>query len=316
MQSSMAKSQKNKNIGLIILLIVSIGATIWAYLYNPYLQKSNTFNKDLFTIENPQAKLTALHMESGKVSNKLEKKGEEVWMVNNRFKLDPSMQQVLMALVEKIEVQREISGGEMETIKQNVLDTGIQVQYYIDGSLQNEFVVGGNPMGIKSYFVKEDKVYSMQLPGYQSYVAGIFEVKENDWRDRTIFNGTWQDMVSLKIADSNGDTITLKYEKSLLRWQNSEADTSKVMDYAEQFNYFYVDQYLTAENPVFNYQKQFQLKSTVIIEALDAKESLNLKFYEVPDFNAILVNFQNDEWGAIPIARAEKFFISKEQLKK
>ncbi len=311
----MVKSQKNKNTILLIVLVLLIGATFWAFQYNPYLQKSTTFNKNLFAVENAQTQLTALYMESAKVSNKLEKKGDK-WTVNNRFKLDPSMQQVMMALMEKIEIQREITGDEAESIKQNVLDSGIQVQYYIEGTLRNEFIVGGSPEAIKSYFVQGDKVYSMQLPGYQSYVAGIFEVKENDWRDRTLFNGTWQDIVRLKIAQPDEDTISLNYEKGLLRWSHAEADSSKVMDYAEQFNYFYVDQYLTADNMVFDYKADFKLKSTVIIQALDATKNLELKFYQVPDFNAILVNFSEDEWGAIPIARAERFFVSNKQLKK
>ncbi len=311
----MASSQKSKNIILVIILVVMIGVTIGAYIYNPYLQKSTTFNKNLFAVENPQTELTAIKMQSEKVSNTLQKEGD-VWMVNDKFKLDPSMQQVMMALLEKIEIQREIAGEEAEKIKQNVLDTGIQVQYYVAGKMQNNFVVGGNSAAIKSYIIKNEKVYSMQLPGYQSYVAGIFEVKENDWRDRTIFDGTWQDIVNIKIADSGEDTIKLNYDRRLLRWENEEADSSKVMDYAEQYNYFYVDQYLTSDNKVFEYREDFQLKMTVIINALDNSKNVTLKFYEVPDFNAILVKFREGEWGAMPIARAKKFFINKEQLKK
>jgi hypothetical protein len=122
--------------------------------------------------------------------------------------------------------------------------------------------------------------------------------------------------VSLKLTEQPNDTIILTYDRGLLRWQNAAADSVKVMDFAEQFNYFYVDQYLTADNPVFDYKEDFKLIFHVKIQALDASKNLAIKFYRVPDFNAILVNFREDEWGAIPIARAEKFFVEPKQLKK
>lgn len=310
----MDKSQKKKNIALLAVLAVLIVASVWAFQYNPYQQKSTTFDKELFAVTNPRESLTKISMQSAKVNNVLEKEGEN-WQVNDTFALDPSMKEVLMALMERISVQRVFTGEESERIKQQVLDSGIQVQLYGEQGLINEFTAGGDISTISSYFVKDGEVYLMQLPGYQSYVAGIFEVKANDWRDRTVFSGTWQDMVSLTIKESSGDSIKFSYDEGLLKWNHPQADSVKVMDFVEQFNYFYVDQYLTSENEVFNYRDSFSKKGTIKIEALDASKNLEMTFYTVPDFNAILVQFKN-QWGAIPIARANKFFPEKKSLVK
>lgn len=311
----MDKAQQKKNITLLVVLIVLLVASIWAYQYNPYQQKSTTFEKELFALENPQEQLTKISMQSEKVSNVLEKQNGE-WLVNDSFKLDPSMQEVLMALLQRISIQREVTGDEKERIKQQVLDSGIQVKMYGEQGLINEFTAGGDIKSVSSYFVKDGNVYLMQLPGYQSYVAGIFEVKANDWRDRTLFNGTWQDMTSLTITKADGDSLQFKYDEGLLKWDNPQADSVKVMNFVEQFNYFYTDQYLTQENEVFNYRDSFEKKGSIKIEALDASKDLKMTFYSVPNFNAILVNFKGDQWGAIPIERANKFFPEKESLMK
>ncbi|MBK6266218.1 hypothetical protein JKA74_14325 [Marivirga sp. S37H4] len=311
----MSKAQKNKNIGLLVLLLVLVVGAIWAYQYNPYSQKSTTFDKQLFAVEDPAEQLTKISMQSDKISNVIEKK-DGVWRVNDTYDLDPSMKEVLMALLERISIQREVTGQEMESIKDQVLDTGIHVQLYGENDLLNEFKAGGSLATVSSYFLKDDQVYSMHLPGYQSYVAGIFEVKESDWRDRTIFPGTWQDIVSMEILEADGDSLEFKYDEGLIKWPHPQADSVKVMDFVEQFNYFYVDQYLTKDNEVFRYKDDFQLKGKINIEALNSSRSLQMTFYTVPNFNAILVNFKDDEWGAIPIARANKFFPKKENLMK
>ncbi len=311
----MSKAQKNKNIGLLILLVVMVIGAIWAFQYNPYAQKSTTFDKQLFAVENPSERLTKISMQSEQMNTVLEKKEGE-WRVNDKYDLDPSMKEVLMALIERISVKREVTGQEKETIKEQVLDTGIHVQIYGEEGLLNEFKAGGSLSTVSSYFVTGDNVYAMHLPGYQSYVSGIFEVKENDWRDRTVFEGTWQDMVSLEIVLADGDSIKFEYADGLLKWQQPNADSVEVMNFAEQFNYFYVDQYLSKDNEVFEYSDDFQRKGRINIEALNSSKSLEMTFYTVPNFNAILVNFKDDEWGAIPIARANKFFPKKEELMK
>jgi hypothetical protein len=167
---------------------------------------------------------------------------------------------------------------------------------------------------MRSYFVKEEKVYLMQLPGYQSYVSGIFEVPENDWRDRVIFDGIWQDMVSLKINRPNDEEIEFLYDDRLLRIQNQQADTVEVMNFVERFNYFFVDQFLPEDHIALEKKESFEDAGTIKIEGLNKDKSLKLKLYKNPDFNAYLVNINGSEWAAIRNERMEKLWIELEKL--
>jgi len=178
----------------------------------------------------------------------------------------------------------------------------------------NSYTVGGDFQSMRSYFVKGEDVYLMQLPGYQSYVAGIFELPENDWRDRVIFDGIWQDMISLTINRPNKEPVEFKYDDRLLRIQNQKADTSEVMNFVERFNYFFVDQFLPENHIALEKRQSFDKAGTIEIKGLDKDKSLKLEFYKNPEFNAYLVNINGKEWAAIRNERMEKLWIELEKI--
>ena len=309
----MAKSQSKKNIVLLSVWIVLVLLTILAYSYNPYERKSTSFEKDLFAVENANQTISRIELNGQGFENTLEKSGNS-WSVNQEYLLDASMQQVFFKLLEQISIQRPIVGENSAKIKQNVLDSGVQVNIYGNEGLVNSYTVGGDFQAMKSYFVKGEDVYSVQLPGYQSYVAGIFEVPENDWRDRVVFEGIWQDMVRLKINRPNKDAVEFKYEDRLLRIQNQQADTSEVMNFVERFNYFFVDQFLSEDHIALQKKESFDKAGTIEIDGLDKDKSLKLELFKNPEFNAYLVQINGKEWAAIRNERMEKIWIELEKL--
>lgn len=309
----MAKSQSKKNIVLLSVWIVLVLLTILAYSYNPYERRSTSFEKDLFAVENANQTISRIELNGQGFENTLEKSGNS-WSVNQEYLLDASMQQVFFKLLEQISIQRPIVGENSAKIKQNVLDSGVQVNIYGNEGLVNSYTVGGDFQAMKSYFVKGEDVYSVQLPGYQSYVAGIFEVPENDWRDRVVFEGIWQDMVSLKINRPNKETVEFKYDDRLLRIQNKQADTAEVMNFVERFNYFFVDQFLPEDHIALQKKESFDKAGIIEIEGLDKDKSLKLELFKNPEFNAYLVHINGKEWAAIRNERMEKIWIELEKL--
>jgi len=309
----MAKSQSKKNIALLSVWIVLVLLTIVAYSYNPYERKSTSFEKDLFAVENANQTISRIELNGQGFSNTLEKNGNS-WTVNQEYLLDASMKQVFFKLLEQVSIQRPIVGENSAKIKQNVLDSGVQVNIYGNESLLNSYTVGGDFQAMRSYFVKGEEVYLVQLPGYQSYVAGIFEVPENDWRDRVIFDGIWQDMVSLKIDRPGKKAVQFKYDNRLMRIQNQQADTAEVMNFVERFNYFFVDQFLPEDHIALQKKESFDKAGTIEIEGLDKDKSLRLELFKNPEFNAYLVHINGKEWAAIRNERMEKIWIELEKL--
>lgn len=312
----MKLNQQNKNIALIIVLVVLVASCFWASQFNPYQNTVSETELPAFKVTDATNRLTKVVFKGPKVANELVKTNTG-WTVNDSLSLDPAMQQVLMALLEQVEVQRAVDGSLADDIVKQVLDSGIQVQLYTDNEILEEFVVGGNPKMVNSYFVQNGKAYLMQLPGYESYVAGMFEVKTLDWKNRSIFNGTWQDIVSLSLNYPNGDSLYFQYEKGLIKLQNKmQADSVKVMDYVETYNYFYVDQFLPANHEAVQQVADFEPAGSIIIEALDKQKNLKMAFYSHPDFNAILVHINNKDWAGIQKNRFLQYFPVPDQFLK
>jgi hypothetical protein len=300
--------QQNKNIVLLIVLAVLVAACFWSMQFNPYQRSSSQRDIAIFSVENAVENLSKVVFIGAKFENKLVRTNKG-WTVNDSLSLDPAMQQVLVALLEKVEVQRVIEGSKATEILQQLADTGVQVKLYANEQLINEFTVGGNPKQVSTYFGKEGKAYLMQLPGYESYVAGMFEVKTLDWKNRSVFNGTWQDVVSLSLQYANGDSLYFQYEKGLVKLQNrTNADSVKVMDYIETYNYFYVDQYLPATHEAVRKVKGFDVAGSITIKALDTQKDLKMEFFTHPEFNAVLVRINGKDWAGIQKNRFTKYF--------
>ncbi|WP_340152484.1 hypothetical protein [uncultured Marivirga sp.] len=309
----MAKLQLRKNIALLSVWLGLVVLSVLAYSYNPYERKSTSFDKDLFAVDNANQSISRIELSTVNFKNTLERNSNS-WTVNEKYLLDASMQQVFFKLLEQVSVQRPINSENSGKIKQNVLDSGVQVNIYGNERVLKSYTVGGDFQAMRSYFVHGEEVYLMQLPGYQSYVAGIYEVPENDWRDRVIFDGIWQDMVSLKINRQKKEAIEFKYQDRLLRIQNQQADTAEVMNFVERFNYFFVDQFLPKDHIALERKESFDNAGTIEIEGLDKDKSLKLELFKNPEFNAYLVHINGKEWAAIRNERMEKIWIELEKL--
>ena len=308
--------QKQKNSLLIVVLLLLVVACIWAAQFNPFQKDRSEEDLPTFKIALAEEKITEVIMRGPKEVNHLKKTRNGAWTLNDSLSLDPAMHQVLMALLSSVEVQREVTGALKDEVLEQVADTGIDVRIMGEG-LDRSFRVGGNPKQVNSYFVLADQVYLMQLPGYESYVAGMFEVKTLDWRNRSVLNASWQDITKMEVTYPNGESIQYAYEKGLIKMQQApQADSVKVMDYVEQFSYFYVDQFLGEQHPAVQQLDNFKQAGNIQINTLDESRDLQLQFYINPDFNASLVQINGKEWGAVQLKRYEQLFAPKASMQK
>ncbi len=83
---------------------------------------------------------------------------------------------------------------------------------------------------------------------------------------------------TLNYAD--GDSLFFKYEKGLIKLQNApNADSVKVMDYIETFNYFYVDQFLPPNHEAIQLFDEFIPAGNITIQALNEQQHLSMQFF-------------------------------------
>jgi len=121
-------------------------------------------------------------------------------VVNEKYEADRQMITVLFATLKQTITKREVATHLQDSLKKDISSNGVKISCFEAGSLSKEIWVGGNAQKTETYFqLKDGKPYVVTIPGYRVYVASIFELASNDWRDKQVFNFNWQNIKSLGV---------------------------------------------------------------------------------------------------------------------
>ena len=239
--------QENRNLYLLISLIALSLITAFVLIWNG--SDSADIDKSLFKIA-AENKVHKIQFESAKGTVELTFNGSK-WLVNNQQEADAQMVTVFFASLLQVESKRELTGTFRDSIQQRLKQTGIQVKLWEGDVIVKEMTVVGNEQKTETYFqLPGEEPYFVTIPGYRVYVASIFELTANEWRDKRIFNFNWQNFKSLKShlpADSAQD-FTVSLGDGLFGIEEvAVTDTTKLSQDLESVFNLRADRFLTAE---------------------------------------------------------------------
>jgi hypothetical protein len=163
----------------------------------------------------------------------------------------------------------------------------------MDNGSRNEFIAGGNGISISYFKYPGEDPLIVYLPGYESYVTGIFEVTENDWRDRLIFRTSWLGLKELSITypASPSDNVFIEPEDNLYRVENvSVLDTTNLMNFLDQVSYLYADQYIS-KGQILAYDSLIRTVPFAVftIDAISLENPLQIRLFpSLPNENVRL----------------------------
>ena len=157
------------------------------------------------------------------------------FMINDQYPMDQNLLTVLAAVLQQVRVVRPLSAQEQQEVRTKIFQTGSQVQVYQGNNLLLSFWSGGDRSKQNSYFVSEDgTVYLVHLPGYTSYVNGLFELPLSKWRSRNIFFNTWRSLLSYSYQDFTqpANDFQIRYKDPFFAVPGvQQLDSNKVMNY-------------------------------------------------------------------------------------
>ena len=104
-------------------------------------------------------------------------KRNDYWLLNGEHAADPAVMNVLLSVLKEVQVKRPVARNQQEEVLNQLEKGGVEVE--LEGVDTERFVVGGREGDRISYFAKDDKAYVMELPGYSSYISGIFYLKQS-----------------------------------------------------------------------------------------------------------------------------------------
>jgi hypothetical protein len=189
--------QQKKNIRLLISLILMLGITAFLFIFSN-TKNGSSVDKDLFLIENLD-KIDRVILESAKGKTDLRFNGTK-WMVNEKHEADRQMITVLFATLKQAIAKRQVATHLQDSLRKEITTRGIKISCFDGETLSKEIWTGGNAQKTETYFQSNNgEPYVVTIPGYRVYVASIFELAANDWRDKQVFKFNWQNIKSLEV---------------------------------------------------------------------------------------------------------------------
>jgi hypothetical protein len=240
--------QKKKNKQLLVSLGVLSISTLLVYFFL-YGNDSTVVDKNLFKVENLTA-IDRVELTSGKEKVELKFNGAR-WRVNDQL-ADPSMIDVLFATLQQVEPKRPVASSIADSIQKQLGENGVMVRLFEGDHLQKEFVAGGNSSKTQAYFkdTETGQLVVMMIPGYRVYASGIFELNENGWKDKYVFNFNWRNFKQLKVSfpqnEANGFEVEMGMQNVEIK--GMEADTAKLNDFLDAISLITVEQFVSKED--------------------------------------------------------------------
>jgi hypothetical protein len=236
--------QEKRNKLLLISLTVMLSLIVF-FLWRGGTSGQTDLDKDFFNIEDYKA-IDRVILESPQGKRELKFNGTR-WKVNQEYDADRNMISVLFATLEQAKAKRKISGTKKDSLNAVILSSGVKVSLYAGQSLQQEFYAGGNGAKTQGYFFDpgQKEAYVMEIPGYRVYVSGIFEVDENGWRDKYVFNFNWRNFTGLEVNFPNkpSENFKVSVSKDFFGIEGMDADTAKLNTFLDHVSLLTVDRY-------------------------------------------------------------------------
>ena len=183
-----------RNIVLLGISLLLIILNLWLFNLKPALV-SVSFDPDLFMIRDT-TQIEKFQFHSKILDHYFSR--QEGWKLNNKFPSDPNLRKMLFTVSNRVKVSRALTGNEKEQLLKRNEEMGTSVTLTVDGD-ERSYSVVGNANKTKTYFIENQEVYQVDIPGYQDFLASIYELKRDQWRDRLVFNGNWRTIQNMEV---------------------------------------------------------------------------------------------------------------------
>lgn len=278
---------QNRNIKLFVSLAVLCAATVFVLVFG--FRTASEIDKQLFKVAD-QAEVSEVQFTSAKDTLRLKYDGAK-WLVNGK-EADRQLIKVFFATILQAEPKRKVAPSLMDSLQK--LNSAVKITLRKDGEHLKEYFVVGNPAQSETYFYFEGgDWYVVTIPGYRVYVASIFELTENDWREKRIFNFNWQNFKSLHASfrGQAAEDFTITAQKQYISIDGMEVDTTKLLGYLDAV---------------------LQMPSDKILSGQEAREYDSL-FNFAPSVTISIFDIANREWrlSVFGTASAQKPLLAK-----
>ena len=295
------KGKNKKLLGVFVLLLISN----LIFLFVGGKSSGVSFNEQKFAL------LDTAGVSFIKLNDiKLSRGPQGHWLVDEEYAVDPNLDRLLFSILNRVRVQKPVEVPQEE---------GIKVE--ISGDQPMTFHVWGNPTKTRTYFSMDDEeeVYQVQIPGYNEYVGGIFELNKDQWRDRLVLNDSWRTIQKLQLdyQDESKQDLTISFDKDFFLVEGvQQLDSNLVVNYLNQFQYFQANEWISKGRfPRYDSLSAMPVLTKLTIESINYDLPILLEIYpKLPGDRIYLVMTYDESMFVVDDQRMSQILLENKDF--
>jgi hypothetical protein len=324
----MAIARKAFNVGLVLVLILILLKIVFI--------DSLPFGKDNSSFAVEQDKIVSKIELTRENENLVLKIDKGVWTVNGISGVSKSEIIAFLSLLYEIQIKSPVSDDAFNKL---IVEPGIEpvkVRIFVKNRMHKTFLVYKTDINVYGNIMKTSekaKPFIVYAPGFEDNIGSFFEMNEQSWLSKTIFNLMPSEIQSVEVkysTDNESFTIENKGRSYIISDSNGvigNVDSIKVFRYLSYFTY------IPFEKWAFEISQEEKSRITVtvpeVIISVSTKTGLNtvLSVWERRNIvdNAIILDTDR-VWGRLdksdnifimryfdidPILKKREYFIKK-----
>ncbi len=260
----------NKTFIYSVIIVLLLGANLFVFFYDFRDDGSN--GSEVYFEKLSDKEIVGITITSGDTPIELTSTSDG-WYLNDQVKADNGFVNTLISVLERVASGRKIKDVTHE--KQG----SVSLKLNDDSEISFEYT--SNPNRTKSYFIESGSASEVFVPGYKDNVIDIFMLHPDQWRDRLIIDASWRTIqeLNLKIKDRESLEITF-VDKFFLVNGEPPQDSSAVVDYLNQFQYFEANEMISRGRfPAFDSLAGEEPLAVLQIDDINAENDLILEVF-------------------------------------
>lgn len=312
--------QKKRNLRLLIILFALTVTTVVTYFVTRPADRINV-SREIFSYEDP-TDIDRVTFVSQRDTNELTFENNR-WEINHEYKADPQRVSVLFAILKQMRIRRKVSRQQQDSIARLMEEEGVKVAFYQGDDVKKEFLLWGDENQGATYIAQDPKSqpYIVEIPGYRSFLAGIFLLDDNGWRDPLVFKMNWAHLVSVQMNYPQQPKKSFKVIEEDRHYKiegMSQTDSTRLTDFLDDVSLLFANDYLN-QTEVDQYADIFQNtpEAVMIVKDISGRSQVLELFEQIPNTNEIPGRVDSVDYvvfnaGKIrQITRPRNFFVQK-----
>ena len=190
-----------------ILLLISIGIVGLVFVVklssSSNMTKSSTLGEDrIFKVDDVASvgKIFLAHRDGETVT--LERQGR-FWLYNDTFRASKNAIENLLHAIGEIQLKYKPADAAVQNMVEDLATFGIKVMVYdLDGKILKTYYVGGgtaDERGTHVIMEGSEQPYVAHLPNWEGNLRFRYNLKGDDWRDKSVFAEDYRDVIQISI---------------------------------------------------------------------------------------------------------------------